>query len=91
MNANERYEARLGLCRKLRDLENNIEEVKSIREEYKQSKGDSGKFTISVYVSGKSLKYELDKRMANCCFDSIVESLRMQREEAILSLKQTMK
>ena len=40
MNANESYEARLGLCRKLRDLENNIEEVKSIREEYRLSKGD---------------------------------------------------
>lgn len=91
MNANESYEARLGLCRKLRDLENNIEEVKGIREEYKQSKGDSRKFTISVYVSGKSSKYELDKRTANRCFDSIVESLMMQREEAILSLKQTMK
>ena len=91
MNANESYEARLGLCRKLRDLENNIEEVKSIREEYKQSKGDSRKFTISVYVSGKSSKYELDKRTANRCFDFIVESLMMQREEVIHSLEQTMK
>ena len=91
MNANESYEARLGLCRKLRDLENNIEEVKSIREEYRLAKGDDRNFTISVYVSGKSSKYELDSGTAYHCLGSIVESLMMQREEAILSLKQTMK
>ena len=91
MNADEIYDARVRLCRELRELENNIEEVKSIREEYKQSKGDSRKFTISVYVSGKSSKYELDSGTAYHCLGSIVESLMMQREEAILSLKQTMK
>lgn len=91
MNADEMYDARVRLCRELRELENNIEEVKSIREEYKQSKGDSRKFTISVYVSGKSYKYELHERTANFCFNSIVESLMMRIEEVILSLKQTMK
>ena len=91
MNARENYEVRVKLCRELRELEDNIEEVKSIREEYKLSKGDDRKFTISVYVSGKSSKYELDKRTADRCFGSIMESLMMQREEAILSLKQTMK
>ena len=91
MNARENYEARVKLCRELRGLEDSIEEVKSIREEYRLAKGDDRNFTISVYVSGKSSKYELDKRTANRCFDSIVESLMMQREEAILSLKQTLK
>lgn len=91
MNARENYEVRVKLCRELRELEDSIEEVKSIREEYRLSKGDDRNFTISVYVSGKSFKYGLDKRTANRCFDSIVESLMMQREEAILSLKQTLK
>ena len=91
MNADEMYGARVRLCRELRELESNLEEVKSIREEYEQSKGDNRKFTISVYTSGKSYKYELDKRTADRCFGSIVKSLMMQREEAILSLKQTMK
>lgn len=92
MNADEMYDVRVKLCGELRELENNLEEVKSIREEYKQSKEkDSRKFTISVYVSGKSSKYELDKRTADRCLDSIVESLMMQREEAVISLRQTMK
>ena len=91
MNARENYELRVKLCRELRDLEYNLEDIKDIREVYNRTKGENRKFTVSISIQGKLYSYILDKKTADSCFDSIVGSLTMQREEVIHSLEQTMK
>ena len=91
MNARENYELRVKLCRELRDLEYNLEDIKDIREVYNRTKGENRKFTVSIGVQGKLYNYILDKKTADRCFDSIVDSLTAQREEVIHLFEQTMK
>lgn len=90
MTVDEKYDRRVNLCRILRVLEDEIEKIINKRSEYSQSEGNK-KATLSIYVKGESVQYELDEKTANCCMEVIENSYSLQKDDIIQTLKQELR
>lgn len=87
MTIDEKYDKRVNLCRKLRTLEDAIENIANDRSKYNQSTGNK-KVTLSIYVEGKTVQYELSEEVADSCLDNISKNYIVQKEDIIQTLKQ---
>lgn len=87
MTINEKYDKRVILCRKLRDLEDAIENTTNDRNKYNQSTGNK-KVTLSIYVDGESIQYKLNEKVADSCLGNIISDYRMKKDDIIQTLKQ---
>ncbi len=87
MTINEKYDKRVILCRKLRDLEDAIENTTNDRNKYNQSTG-SKKVTLSIHVDSETIQYELSDEVADICLGTIIGDYRMKKDDIIQTLKQ---
>ena len=90
MTVDEKYDTRVNLCRKLRNIEDEIEKIAELRDKYKQSTGNK-KVTLSVYVEGNTVQYELDEKTANSCIEFIENDYSGRKYDIIQTLKQELK
>ena len=87
MTINEKYDKRVNLCRKLRTLEDAIENITNDRSKYNQYTGNK-KATLSIYVEGGAIQYELSDEVADICLGTIIADYRMKKDDIIHTLKQ---
>ena len=90
MTIDERCDKRVGLCRKLRDLEKEIEKTSDIKNKYEQSTGNK-KVSILIYVDNENIQYSLDKNTAKCCIELIENSYLVEKDSIIQALKQELR
>lgn len=90
MTIDEKYESRVKLCRILRTLEDEIEKITNTIDKYDQSEGNK-KVSLSVYVDGESIQYELSKKVAERCLDYIKDEYVTQKDDIIQTLKQELR
>lgn len=87
MKADEKYDIRVKLCRTLKVLEDEIDKVSDIKNKYIQTNG-SKKVTLSIYVDGETIQYELSETLANKCLENIKNSYIEQKHDVVQTLKQ---
>ena len=90
MTIDEKYESRVKLCSILRTLEVEIEKITNTIEKYDQSNSNK-KVSLSVYVDGGSIQYELSKKVAKRCLDYIKDEYVTQKDDIIQTLKQELR
>lgn len=87
MTTDEKYNRRVNLCSKLRTLDDEIEKIADIRNEYGQT-NDNKKARLSIYFEGASYQYELSDKVAFDCMQNIYNSFAMEKKDIIETLKQ---
>lgn len=90
MTIDEKYESRVKLCRILRNLEEEIEKITNTIEKYDQFNSNK-KVSLSVYVDGESIQYELSQKVAERCLDYIKDEYVTQKYDIIQTLKQELR
>lgn len=87
MTTDEKYNRRVNLCSKLRILDNEIEKIANIRDEYGNTNSNK-KVRLSICFEGGSYQYELSDKVAVDCMQNIYNSFEMEKEDIIKTLKQ---
>lgn len=87
MTIDERCDKRVGLCRKLRDLEKEIEKILDIKNKWEESDG-SKKVSISIHVCNENIIYTLDKTTAKNCIELIKNTYFIEKDTIIQTLKE---
>lgn len=90
MTIDEKYESRVKLCRILRNLEEEIEKITNTIEKYDQSNSNK-KVSLSAYIDGESIQYELSQKVAEICLDYIKDEYVTQKDDIIQILKQDLR
>ena len=90
MTVDEKYNRRIELCKTLRDIEDELLKIVNIRNKYSDSER-SKKATLSIYVEGENIQYELDEKTANSCMEVIENSYSLQKDDIIKTLKQELR
>lgn len=87
MTVDERYDARVSMCRQLRILEDEIEKLKNIKEKYNQH-DKNRKAVLSINIDGKSTEYELGFESGKDCINIIIRRYCLQKNDIVKILKQ---
>ena len=90
MTTDEKYDSRLRLLRILRTLEDEIEKLTNVKNEYNNSENNK-KATLNISVKGKNIQYELGDKDINRCLETIIHSFNVQKNDIVETLKQELK
>lgn len=85
MTADEKYNKRIELCRTLRTIESEIENLEGINSKWSSSEGNK-KATLSIYVGGENTKIELGHSVTNACLEVIRRYYSEQKEDIVQTL-----
>lgn len=86
MTADEKCDKRIELCRTLRTIETEKENLDDISSKWNSSEGNT-KATLSIYVGGENVKIELGHSITNGCLEVIMRYYLEQKEDIIQTLK----
>lgn len=90
MTVDEKYDRRIELCRTLRVIETEIENIDDIGIEWNSPEGNK-KATLSIYVGGENAKIELGHSIMNNCLEVIRRDYLEQKEDIVKILNQYLK
>ena len=90
MTVDEKYDRRVNLCKTLRVLESELEKIINTRNKYSDSER-SKKATLSIYVEGENIQYELSDITAIRCIGVIEDNYSSQLANITIALKQELK
>ena len=90
MTVDEKYDRRVNLCKTLRVLESELEKIINTRNKYSDSER-SKKATLSIYVEGENIQYELSEVTAIRCIGAIEDNYSSQLANITFALKQELK
>ena len=90
MTVDEKYNERIRLCRMLKTIEDEIENLKNIHNKYNQSNGNKNA-TLSLYIDGKNVQYELDEKVTGECLVLISNNFLERKGDVIRAIEQALK
>ena len=90
MTVDEKYNRRIELCKTLRDIEDELVKIVNVRNKYSDSER-SKKATLSIYVEGENIQYELSEITAIRCIGAIEDNYSSQLANITIALKQELK
>ena len=85
MTVDEKYDKRIELCRILRAIETEIENIDAMASKWNNSESNR-KAILSIYAGGENIKIELGHSITNKCLQVIREQYLDQKED----IKQTL-
>lgn len=87
MTINDKYNARVNFCRKLRIIEGELEDLINIKNKFKKSTGNKHA-TLSICIEGVTVQYNLSEKVANACLDNIENDYITQKSDIVYDLSQ---